>query len=157
MKNTVYLDTTIPSYLFEERDELQPFVQITQRWWAEERQHFEVYLSQETLAELNQGDYPNKGKVLASVAGIATLPDEERIEEIAKMYIDHYLMPRKLEGDARHLAFASFHQMDFLLTWNCNHLANGNKQRHIQTINACLHLPTPTILTPQQLFKETNL
>jgi len=154
MKNAVYLDTTIPSYLFEERDELQPFVQITQRWWAEERQDFDVYLSLETLAELNRGDYPNKDKVLASVSGIATLPYEKRIDEIVQVYIDHYLMPRKLQGDARHLAYASLYQMDLLLTWNCNHLANANKLKHIQIINSRLGLPVPQLVTPLQLFKE---
>ncbi len=65
----------------------------------------------------------------------------------------HYY--RKLEGDARHLAFASLYQMNFLLTWNCNHLANGNKKHHIQVINARLQLPVPEILTPLELFKET--
>jgi len=151
-KPSVYLDTTIPSYLFEEREELQTFVQITRQWWTEERQHFDVYVSEETLAELNNGDYPNKNQVLASVSGMPILPFGEHIEEIARMYIDNYLMPRKLEGDARHLAFASYHRLDFLLTWNCSHLANGNKKRHIQTINARLQLPTPDILTPLELF-----
>ncbi len=55
-KPSVYLDTTIPSYLFEEREELQTFVQITRQWWTEERQHFDVYMSEETVIELNQGN-----------------------------------------------------------------------------------------------------
>ncbi len=154
MKNTVYLDTTIPSYLFEEREELQTFVQITRRWWTEERQHFDVYLSEETMAELNQGNYPNKAKVLASVSGISTLSFKPRIDEIVQTYIDHYLMPRNLQGDARHLAYASLYEMDLLLTWNCNHLANANKLKHIQTINSRLGLPVPQLVTPLQLFKE---
>jgi len=66
--------------------------------------------------------------------------------------MDNYLMPRKHRGD---VAYASFYQMNFLLTWNCNHLANGNKRTHIQTLNIRLGLPVPEILTPLQLFKET--
>lgn len=154
-KPTVYLDITIPSYLFEERPELQAFVQITQQWWAEERPNFEVYISEETVVELRRGNYPNKSQVLASISGLTILPWSERIVEITQVYIDNYLMPRKLEGDARHLAFASLYQMKFLLTWNCNHLANGNKKHHIQVINARLQLPIPEILTPLELFKET--
>ncbi|OQW93773.1 MAG: hypothetical protein BWK79_09425, partial [Beggiatoa sp. IS2] len=61
---TVYLDTTIPSYLFDEREELKTLVQITKQWWGEERPQFEVYVSEETLLELNQGNYPNKSEVL---------------------------------------------------------------------------------------------
>jgi predicted nucleic acid-binding protein len=153
-KPTVYLDTTIPSYLFEERPELQAFVQITQQWWTEERPNFEVYVSEETLIELNQGNYPNKAKVLESVSGLTILRLTPRIDEIVNVYIDHYLMPRKLQGDARHLAYASLHQINFLLTWNCNHLANANKKPHILTINTRLGLPLPEIVTPLQLFKE---
>jgi hypothetical protein len=65
-------------------------------------------------------------------------------------------MPRILEGDALHLAYASFHKIDFLLTWNCNHLANANKRKHIRTINARLNLATPEIITPLELFSETT-
>jgi len=64
-------------------------------------------------------------------------------------------MPRVLKGDALHLAYASFYKMDFLLTWNCNHLANANKKQHISIINTRLKLFTPEIVTPSQLFTET--
>ena len=68
----------------------------------------------------------------------------------------NYLMPLVLRGDALHLAYASFHKIDFLLTWNCNHLANANKRRHIRIINAGLNLATPEIITPLELFSETS-
>jgi hypothetical protein len=63
-------------------------------------------------------------------------------------------MPRVLKGNALHLAYASFYKIDFLLTWNCNHLANANKRKHIRVINARLNLPTPEIVTPLELFSE---
>nr|VFK39917.1 MAG: hypothetical protein BECKTC1821D_GA0114238_100750 [Candidatus Kentron sp. TC] len=72
----------------------------------------------------------------------------------SQFYVSNYLMPRTLAGDAAHLAYASYHNMEYLLTWNCNHLANANKRRHIQVINARLGLATPEIVTPLQLFKE---
>jgi hypothetical protein len=80
----------------------------------------------------------------------------ERITKITQEYVDNYVMPRVLEGDARHLAYASFYEMDFLLTWNCNHLANANKKQHIQVINKRLKLSTPEIVTPLTLFTETT-
>ncbi len=92
--------------------------------------------------------------MLESVSGLTTLRLTPPIDDIAKVYIDHYLMPRKHRGDARHLAYASFYKMTFLLTWNCNHLANGNKKSHLQNINARFGLHLPEILTPLQLFKE---
>lgn len=74
--------------------------------------------------------------------------------ETTDYYIQEKVMPRSLAGDAHHLASASFYSVDFLLTWNCNHLANANKFRHIQIINARLGLKNPYIVTPQQLVKE---
>ena len=65
-------------------------------------------------------------------------------------------MPRVLKGDALHLAYASFYKMDFLLTWNCNHLANANKRRHIRVINTRLNLAIPEIITPLELFSEAT-
>jgi predicted nucleic acid-binding protein len=154
MKPRIYLDTTIPSYLVDEREELKMFIDITQQWWQQERQYFEIWVSEAVFIELNRGNYPNKVKVLESVSQIAVLPFDPRIEEIVRIYLENYLMPRVLEGDARHLAYASFYEMDFLLTWNCNHLANANKMRHIRVINTRLGLHTPDIVTPLTLFTE---
>jgi hypothetical protein len=67
-------------------------------------------------------------------------------------------MPKVAEGDALHLAYASFYKIDFLLTWNCKHLANANKYQHIRIINTRLQLHTPEIVTPLALFiTETDL
>ena len=65
-------------------------------------------------------------------------------------------MPLVLKGDALHLAYASFFKINFLLTWNCNHLANANKRKHIEAINDNLNLATPAIITPLELFSETS-
>ncbi len=62
---------------------------------------------------------------------IDCLEFNDEIEEIVEVYITNYLMPKDVVGDALHLAIASFHKMDYLLTWNCNHLANANKKKHI--------------------------
>ena len=52
------------------------------------------------------------------------------------------------------MVYASFYKIDFLLTWNCNHLANANKRQHIRVINTRLNLLTPEIITPLELFSE---
>ena len=61
-------------------------------------------------------------------------------------------MPAGPGGDALHLAVASFCKCDFLLTWNCIHLANANKFGHIRRVNGMLGLYVPAIVTPPQLF-----
>nr|VFK68189.1 MAG: Predicted nucleic acid-binding protein, contains PIN domain [Candidatus Kentron sp. UNK]VFK73006.1 MAG: Predicted nucleic acid-binding protein, contains PIN domain [Candidatus Kentron sp. UNK] len=154
MKKTVYLDTTIPSYLFDERESIRAWVDITKRWWAEERHRFDVWMSEETFSELDDGDYPKKQEVLAFTSAVPILSLEPAVLDIAETYRQNYLMPQKLAGDALHLAYASYYNMDFLLTWNCNHLANANKKRHIRIINTRMNLSTPEITTPFQLFTE---
>lgn len=65
-------------------------------------------------------------------------------------------MPKNIEGDAIHLAYTAYYNIDFLLTWNCNHLANTNKKQHIRLIHTKLNLNSPEITTPLELFSEGN-
>jgi hypothetical protein len=70
--------------------------------------------------------------------------------------MEQQIMPADDAGDAAHLAVASYHGVDYLLTWNCRHLANANKFEHIRVINRRLGLMTPELVTPEQLFEETQ-
>ncbi len=78
---------------------------------------------------------------------------EDEIYEIVEEYINKLLMPKNPTGDALHLALASYHHCHFLLTWNCNHLANANKFEHIRHINNTLGLFVPNLITPLELMK----
>jgi predicted nucleic acid-binding protein len=156
MKKTVYLDATIPSYLFDGRESLKTYIQVTKKWWEEESARFDIWISEETVAELAVGDYPRQAQILAFVAELPILPPNEQVLEIAQVYLDNYVMPQGLKGDALHLAYATLYKFDFLLTWNCNHLANANKRQHIRIINARLNLSTPEIITPLELFTEPS-
>ena len=69
MKRSVYLDSTIPSYLFDERDSLQYPCEITRKWWQEERAAYDLFVSIETIAELGRGSYPRKMEILEAVKG----------------------------------------------------------------------------------------
>nr|VFJ45265.1 MAG: hypothetical protein BECKFW1821A_GA0114235_100919 [Candidatus Kentron sp. FW] len=115
---------------------------------------YERFVSDAVLDELDDGDYPNKAEIRALVSGIPSLPAFDDLGRIVKFYVSNYVMPNSLAGDAMHLAYASYHHMEYLPAWNCNHLANANKRRHIQVINARLGLATPEIITPLELFKE---
>ncbi|TAN49641.1 MAG: PIN domain-containing protein [Methylococcaceae bacterium] len=155
MNKSIYLDSTIPSYLFDERYSIKTYIDVTRKWWEEERNNFDLYVSEESIIELSGGDYPNKQKLISCVSEIQVLEPDASVFEIAQAYLDNYLMPQVLAGDAIHLAYASYYKIDFLLTWNCNHLANANKKQHIRIINTRLGLLTPEIITPLELFTET--
>lgn len=82
------------------------------------------------------------------------LPISDPIGEIVDAYIHCHLMPKDPKGDALHLALASYHRCQFLLTWNCAHLANANKQEYIRHVNALLGLHVPILATPLELIGE---
>ena len=155
---SLYLDTTIPSYYYDQREELgiRYRRKITKDWWTNEKDSFDLYISELVLVELQRGNYPQKEKVVRLVKDISILPIVPEIEVIVREYLKNYLMPKFDMGDAFHLAYSSFFKIDYLLTWNCNHLANVNKKEHIGVINRKLKLFVPEIITPLQLFKETG-
>lgn len=154
VKEKVYLDSSIPSYYFDERDSLKNFIEVTKLWWSEMSGSYEIFISDAVFNELNYGNYPRKNEILKFISTIPVLPMSADVEQIAEFYISNYVMPKSLIGDAIHLAYSSFYDIQYLLTWNCNHLANANKRKHIQVINGRLGLFTPQIITPLELFNE---
>ncbi len=93
IKPTVYLDTTIPSYLFDKRESLKLHIDATQAWWREERSNFDLWISEETVAEIMAADYPKKTELIQFVSAIPVLASDPQIVDIASIYLDHYLMP----------------------------------------------------------------
>ena len=157
MKKIVYLDSTIPNYLYDQRDSIRNFIDITNQWWQEERENYHLVSSEAMLVELSRGEYPHKERILEECLPLVEiLPFDQRIDEIVEVYETNYLMPKASMGDGTHLAYASLYKSDFLLTWNCNHIANANKMHHIRVINTRLGLFVPEIITPLELFKETD-
>ncbi len=151
----VYVEATIPSFYHEERTapDIVARREWTQRWWdggAFER--YELVTSPAVLDELAGGIPERSAKRLALVRDLPLLPVELPIAEIVQGYIRHKLMPADPGGDALHLALASYHKCDFLVTWNCRHLANANKFAHIRRVNAMLGLFVPGLVTPLELL-----
>jgi predicted nucleic acid-binding protein len=117
-----------------------------------ERQRYRLVTSEAVIDELEKGIPEHAEARLELVAALPLLAVETAIAQIVAAYIRHQLMPADPTGDALHLSMASYHKCDFLLTWNCLHLANANKFGHIRRINTMLGLFTPTIVTPLELL-----
>lgn len=150
----VYIETSIPSFYYETRPEPQMVArrQWTREWWERRRQHYDLVTSQAVLNELGRGDYPGREDALRLMADARVLLLEPPIADIVDVYVARGVMPRDPTGDALHLALASHHGCDFLLTWNCTHLANANKFPHIRRVNALLSLGVPALVTPLELL-----
>ena len=154
MKPRVYVETTIPSFYHEARPEPDMVArrQWTRDWWEQTGGGYSLVTSVAVLDELDGGDFPNKEQALELMNELPLVPVEPAIVEIVQSYIRHQLMPRDPVGDALHLALASYHKCDFLLTWNCRHLANANKFGHIRRMNTMLGLYVPLLVTPLELL-----
>lgn len=156
MKPKVYIETSIPSFYYEVRTEPDMVArrQWTQQWWEEAQESYELISSVAVLTELNVGDYPNKDLAISLVRGLPLVDVDPEVANIVRTYIQHKVMPSNPNGDALHLALASFHRCDFLLTWNCKHLANANKFGHIRRLNVMLGLYVPMLVTPMELLGD---
>jgi predicted nucleic acid-binding protein len=156
MRATVYIETTVPSYYCDNRPELAADIARTKQWWDEERLDYDCFISEVVLSELAEGHYPNRENCLAMIETIPALAITEEIEQITAVYQARKLMPQMPVRDALHVAFASYYRIDFLLTWNCKHLANANKARHLRELNLEMGLYIPQLITPDQLQPWEN-
>jgi predicted nucleic acid-binding protein len=106
--------------------------------------------------ELERGDFPGRDECLSLIEDLPLAPVEPAVAEIVQTYIVRQVMPADPVGDALHLALASHHRCDFLLTWNCRHLVNANKFDHIRRVNTMLGLMVPAIVTPLELIGDNQ-
>ncbi len=150
----VYVETTIPSFYHETRTapEIVARREWTRRWWAMALGRYDLVTSPAVLDELGAGDPARVAERLALINDLPLLAVEPAVAEIVEAYIRHKVMPGDPRGDALHLALASYHKCDFLVTWNCLHLANANKFGHIRRVNALLGLFVPALVTPLELL-----
>jgi predicted nucleic acid-binding protein len=149
----IYVDTTIPSAYHDTRTapEMVSRREWTRRWWHSALQSAELVTSFAMLEELRRGTASHVVHRLELVASLDLLDIDQRVQDVADTYIRRKLMPADPRGDALHLAVASYHKCDFLVTWNYLHLANANKFQHIRAINTQLGLFVPSLVTPPQL------
>ena len=124
----------------------------TRQWWDQMRQEYINVTSAAVLDELSGGDYPTREQALSLIGELSHVSVEPDVLDIVNAYIQHKVMPNDPVGDALHLALASYHKCDFLLTWNCNHLANANKFGHIRRVNTMLGLYVPLLVTPLEML-----
>ena len=150
MRKRVYIETTIPSFYYTLRTDAESVARMhwTRQWWRLHAEESELLASAAVIAELERGGGEQTEARVGLLRNVELLEISGEVNQIVKMYIQRLVMPKDPTGDALHLALASFHRVDVLLTWNCLHLANPNKIDHIRLVNYELGLPTPVLTTP---------
>ena len=155
MRSTVYIETTIPSLLTANlsSDVVVLARQITtRRWWDERRGSFDLRTSELVAAEASQGDPSAAARRLKVIDPIESLPLDPTITSLANRVAVDLDLPTKALADSVHIAVCLFHRVDYLLTWNCRHIANASHQTKIRRIASEVNLPCPVICTPDELL-----
>ena len=155
MAQRVYLETTIPSYLtaWPSRDLIiAGHQQITKDWWRTRRSEFELYISQFVIDEASAGDAEAAKERMAIVGPLPLLDISEAVLNLASAILQSGAIPTKAARDAAHIAVSAVHAIDFLLTWNCAHIANAQIVKVVQRICAEHGFPCPVICTPEELM-----
>lgn len=124
---TAYIETTIPSYYTARnaRAILQASRQIaTREWWDGGCSGFELVTSTETLNEAGEGAPDMAIQRLVMLRDIRVIPVTIDVANLARLLVASGLVPDIASPDAVHIALASVHQIDYLVTWNFKHIAN---------------------------------
>jgi predicted nucleic acid-binding protein len=153
MKPKVYIETSIPSYLtaWRSRDLIVAANQgITKEWW-DSREQFDLYISALVIQEFGAGNPETAQKRLEQLDDITELNVTEEVERFAEVFIQKVPLPEKARIDALHIAVAVLSGMDYLLTWNCTHIANAILHPKLEAICREFGYEPPTICTPQEL------
>jgi predicted nucleic acid-binding protein len=157
MRPRLYLETTVPSYLTSRpiRDLIiAGHQQITRDWWENRRGDFRVYISQLVLDEAGAGDPVAARERLRVLRHLPLLDITPEVAELTSGILASGTIPRKAATDAAHIAIAAVHSMDFLVTWNCAHIANAAMVKAIASICREYACECPVICTPEELLGE---
>jgi predicted nucleic acid-binding protein len=149
MKLSIYLETSVIGAYLDNGD---PFRRdLTIRWFEHELSEYQAYSSILVQRELERIDEPHRTGYLKIIKGLDRLELVEEVAILAEGYISRGIFHRKFIADALHVALASFHKIDYVVTWNFGHIANVRKQARLRLFNAAAGFFSPAIVTPEFL------
>ncbi len=158
VKSRLYLETTIPSYLTSRPSRdliIAGHQQVTRDWWEKRRDDFRCYLSQLVIDEASAGDPVAARERLKAIRDLPLLDITPGVAELASRILASGKIPRKAATDAAHIAVAAVHGMDFLVTWNCVHIANAANTRALARVFAArMGVNARSSVTPEELMGE---
>jgi hypothetical protein len=156
----VYIETSIVSYL-RQRASGQVVTAarqlLTRRWWDEERSSYDLVTTQYVVDEAADGDPQLAQERLDTLSAISLLQLDAEIDAIAEEMMSRAILPPKAQVDALHIAAAAYHRIDYLLTWNCTHIANARILPRIHDVLSDLNCFRPIICTPEEMVDDEEI
>ena len=157
MRQSVYLETTVISYLTAWRSPqlmMAAHQQVTRMWWDEQRNKYDLFVSQAVVEEASSGDPGAAQRRLSAIEDIPVLAISDDVRDLSKSLLADSPLPDKAGIDALHIAVATVNGIDYLLTWNCRHIANAALRHQIDAICAFSGYQAPVLCTPLELMEE---
>ena len=152
---TVYIETSIIGYMTARSSDAVIFLarqQLTREWWAAQRTNYELFTSQLVIDEASAGDPTAARDRLALLDDLPLLDiQHSEVQSLADRLIANHLLPEKAAADARHVAVAAVFGVDYLLTWNCKHIANAETLPRIYRLLRDSGFEPPLVVTPEEL------
>lgn len=154
---SVYIETSVVSYLVARPTKhalAQQWHVWTEDWWRLRRPYFECVISEEVLREAAAGDPKASRQRLEALSTLTVLRRTPAVDGLAEAFLSAGALPAKAKADAVHLAVATSHRVDYLLTWNCKHLANAIILRRLRPVAEQRGYQLPVVCSPLQLMGE---
>ncbi len=155
MNESVYIETSIFGHLTARPTDnliVAANVKMTQDWWNEHRCSFTLYASEIVEDEAGKGDPQMASQRLNLLQPLMLLELTEEAFQLSQAFLNQSSLPQKASNDALHMALATVYNLDYLLTWNCKHMANAQIQRKLAQISFDLGYTLPVICTPYELI-----
>jgi len=156
MKQTVYIETSVISYyasLISNNLITAAHQKITHDWWENALPKLDGFISPFIIDEISQGDKDAIKRRLEAILPFSVLTVNQEIIALANEYFFHIGLPEKARFDSYHLAMATWHDIDFLVSWNCAHIVSAKIRIAVELINDKRGIKTPLICTPEELME----
>lgn len=154
-KSSIYVETSIISYLIARPTNnllAAAWQKSTVDWWNYQRDKFDLFISEVVAEEAKRGDPDAALRRMEVLEGLPHLSITDAVKRLSKSFLEEGPLPPKAVDDALHIAIASVHNMDYLLTWNCRHIDNAELKPVLRTICISKGFAYPEICTPQELM-----
>lgn len=149
-KESIYLDTSVPSALYDER--VKERQEATIKFWESVLPNFHASISEITLEKLKETVNENlRGKLISLTTDFKILKINKRIQELAGIYIENEIFSARYFADALHVAIASFYEIAYLISWNFEHLVKVKTRRMVNSVNILEGLKEIEIISPLEL------
>lgn len=157
MNRRVYIETTVISYLAARASRdviIKAHQEVTHAWWLRRRKDFDLMVSDVVLEELGRGDKTAAASRLGYARNLGVVLSNEPAIALARLLVRQRAVPTVAEVDALHIGVAAANGADFLLTWNCRHIANAEMRAKIGAVCREAGYEPPVICTPEELMGD---